>query len=469
MTITNMPSPSEILKTKLNELNISPTTRKIEELTHGEVKKDKANQILNGDHSVDVKYFSALARTFGIDPSLMEASHAWHNMSPSARAKFPSQQSHEGKTINVQKLTDILSHIWFNDIDFHNIKSQYIVGESFDTNINVGLLSGVTSKFGTDQQPNKKLLFIPVSSDGAVSEIRSVLSSLKLEEYKLICPIIFDSIELTESRIAEIEKLFFSDNQQRTFVATQNVNDMNSDGFKSLWVTSFEHFSEWACTHIFMSTRYLHSLNNDDEMVRSRWSPYAQLTGEFQGKNSDCVTLINDWLNNSAESNLITLMGGYGTGKTTLLKSFCANMVNNHCNELQSEKTTSISSERMIPILAPISDWISYDGSNPLFSFLKDKIFSRAEFKQSGPLQISASMPPELFFELLNGKSRFILILDGLDEATKTKKDLAKLIRCITEFTNSNQKVILATRPEIFRSAKEEKWFLEKIQSKKWY
>jgi len=162
---------------------------------------------------------------------------------------------------------------------------------------------------------------------------------------------------------------------------------------------------------------------------------------------------INEWLTKE-DKNHISILGGYGTGKT----SFCRKYA--HDVAKKRKGNTLIEILKFILVIPSIVEkYICKRGRLPVLiklrDYSKDKDLKGLIVKEikNYDTQFSHST-----FEKMNNKGEILLILDGFDEmAQKTGKDTPhSILYEIAELVKSKSKVILTSRTEYFKDSLEE-------------
>ncbi len=170
---------------------------------------------------------------------------------------------------------------------------------------------------------------------------------------------------------------------------------------------------------------------------------YVDIGGKDQlGKDHKPIDeYIKDWLNKE-EKNHISLLGDYGTGKTSFCKKFAHDLALQYKQNPQANR---------IPILVTLRD---YAKAMNVRQLITDVLIN--EYK--------ISIVDYSLFEKLNKSGKFLLIFDGFDEMAQkvdydvTKKNFWELAKAVVP----NSKVLLTCRTPYFRTPKEERDVLGK-------
>ena len=153
--------------------------------------------------------------------------------------------------------------------------------------------------------------------------------------------------------------------------------------------------------------------------------------------------LISHWLNIDY-TNLLVIVGEYGTGKTTFSQYLCHQLAG-HYLEDNGNYTISIKAPR-IPLYLPLREF-----EESIESFIRSELSSK---------KLQALGYDEFLHRLRKGE--FILLLDGFDEMTQEidlhkKRQNFKLINEKLLAIGPNVRAILTVRQEYFRSD-QERW-----------
>lgn len=176
----------------------------------------------------------------------------------------------------------------------------------------------------------------------------------------------------------------------------------------------------------------------DDKRMKLILPLLPSLLGEPESKS--VTQIITDWLANENEQAAIVL-GGYGTGKTTLARKLA-------CDLAQAYRSSHDKRDSRIPILFPLRRF-------PKFTAVDMEAAIIAHLKQ----QCMVANPDFAAFRTMNSAGLFVLIFDGFDEmAVQAGGEIIKrnFLEIMQFGIESNAKVLITSRPEAFLSRQEE-------------
>lgn len=176
---------------------------------------------------------------------------------------------------------------------------------------------------------------------------------------------------------------------------------------------------------------------------------YVDLNGEHRVKERTTLcrpidTFLDKWLKDKSQNHL-SILGEYGTGKTTLCRYYAATLAKRHLDDPVSNR---------IPILINLRD---YAKEMNIRSLITNYLVNEADIR-------NASYP--LFRRMLE-KGLLAVIFDGFDEmAQRTDFDVTwSNFQAIADLVTLNSKIILTCRTAYFRTHLRESEILSYIES----
>ncbi|WP_170546533.1 NACHT domain-containing protein [Ruegeria arenilitoris] len=149
---------------------------------------------------------------------------------------------------------------------------------------------------------------------------------------------------------------------------------------------------------------------------------------------------LKDWVNDDTDYSPVALLGGYGSGKTSLATKLAA--------ELAEASTKSLSVRR--PIFIKLGNITRYSAIDGILGGL---------FTSEVPIQNFNFHD----FQILNDKGHFLIILDGFDEMkhSMTWTSFKAQVQSLLKLHKPKSKVLLLGRPSAFLSEDEERHILK--------
>jgi hypothetical protein len=145
---------------------------------------------------------------------------------------------------------------------------------------------------------------------------------------------------------------------------------------------------------------------------------------------------IKSWEDIFTYSNIISIIGGPGYGKTTFIKSVILNY----------EKLNTYNADKLVPIYCDLKNYFDFKGDN--------KSYSIEDFLVQSMIEESNLNIREINIDILRNylkRGRCLILFDALDEVTKEKRDdLQKRIISFFESLNQNNKIIITSRDRDF-------------------
>lgn len=187
-------------------------------------------------------------------------------------------------------------------------------------------------------------------------------------------------------------------------------------------------------TEIFATSESLLRTCSDYERQKIR-DEYIPLSGTFRPQQSNCISDIAKHLREWAEteSGLITLIGDFGSGKTTIMDRLFYDIA----------KSRIDSGSGRYPVQIKLRSLLRY---NTLWSFIANS------------LRDSQYITPEKsVFEAILSAGGFVFLLDGFDEihTSATSGERATYLKRLMPLLSSPCPCILSTRPTYFTNFRE--------------
>ncbi|MBD3192918.1 MAG: NACHT domain-containing protein [Candidatus Heimdallarchaeota archaeon] len=170
-------------------------------------------------------------------------------------------------------------------------------------------------------------------------------------------------------------------------------------------------------------------------------------------ENKGFQVCIESWLSNP-KKNILVLFGGYGTGKTAIVKRL------DYKKAKKNLKSRFQLFKYRIPIFIPLKDYRRFTNTTTL---KKKELITKAVIEKYESLKVFDYH----FFLRLNEKGRVLWIIDGFDELPYEKGyEQAKInfIELVDLIKNTKSKIIITCRTEFFQSDIKEKEILKSIK-----
>lgn len=157
-----------------------------------------------------------------------------------------------------------------------------------------------------------------------------------------------------------------------------------------------------------------------------------------QGKS--CFEAIRSWIAVDDASAPVAVLGGYGTGKTSLANRLAAHLAESSIHDPHARQ----------PIVLKLGGISQYANIEGLIAGYFTKTFPIRNFNFHN-------------FITLNDKGRFVVILDGFDEMKHSMSwnDFKSQVKSLLLLQGERSKVVLLGRPSAFLSETEERYILK--------
>lgn len=418
--IEKIPTPKEMFAAKLEELRrtgSSVSARNIAERLGLTLGKDVINGIINGELNRRRDSYPILARALEIDEFEVEAALAWHSLREEGRAALRRMISKVNATNGLSR--DRLEKCL-----------RWMAPQTF-------VLSGPP---GSTKVSNEDLHFLFVyadelSPDQVVDLARSPDQRGLLEQTRtvfLVLPVEWSDTQCRPYR--DVVTAF------ETFVRAESIKVAQRDDGKRIVCGTDQALLDWIFAHRFEPSDYLDGRLRKLSRSNLYTQPLAPLRVSLnKGEPGPAEDELLAWCRNLPDgTNLLTLEGAYGTGKTTLLENV----------ELRLLTSTRVEDANLehIPVRISARGWIVGSEAN-LYEWLCHQVFAAGNF---GSDVFDTNLPADVFAALCVGRSRFILLVDGLDEVVRASETLRAAMEALRWFASLGNRVVVATRPEVF-------------------
>lgn len=165
----------------------------------------------------------------------------------------------------------------------------------------------------------------------------------------------------------------------------------------------------------------------------------ANTRSTFDQKAS-CFEALSGWCSEDADNTPVAILGGYGTGKTSLATRLAAHLASKALYDAHARQ----------PIVIKLGEIFQYANIEGLLGGYFTKTFPIKNFNFYNFLR-------------LNKKGRFVIILDGFDEMKHSMSwsDFKAQVKSLLLLHDQNSKIILLGRPSAFLSETEERYILK--------
>jgi Sulfatase-modifying factor enzyme 1/NACHT domain len=418
--IEKIPTPQEMFAERLEELRrtgSSVSARNVAERLGLTLGKDVINGIFNGDLNRRRDSYPILARALQIDEFEVEAALAWHSLREEGRAALRRMIREVDATRGQSR--DRLE----NCLRWMAPQTVVLPGPPGSTRVSNGELHFL-------------FVYADELSPGQVRELaRSPDQRDLLERTRIVFLVIPADWSDDQSQPYRDLVTAFS-----TFVRADSIQIAQEDNSKRIVCGTDQVLLDWIFRHRFEPSAYVETrLRKIDrgDLYTQPLAPLRVSLNKAEPKSAEAVLLA--WCRNASdEVNVLSLEGAYGTGKTTLLEGL----------ELKLLSTTPTADANLehIPVRISARGWIA-GGEAKLYEWLCEQVFAAGSF---GKVAFDTGMPPDVFAALCLGRSRFILLVDGLDEVVRASETLRAAMEALRWFASLGNRVVIATRPEVF-------------------
>ena len=417
---SHIPTPKEIFVARIEQLRkegSGVSVRNLAERLNLSIGKDSINAMLRGDLGRRAEAYGILARGLEIDEFQVEAALAWHLMSEEARSA----------------LWDMLDPLTVTTGTMRSRLDECLRWMAPQTRVMPG-------SHGYTEVANQTLRFLFIYADELSPEEVAALATrpdlADLLERVRIAFLVVPETWTDVQRQTYQERLFVF----QTFVHAESIEKAQADGSKYIIFSTDRTVLDWIFRQRFDPTTYLHNRRVKIKPDPIHAPELALLRVRMAGAQPrPAEEALLAWCRQPSDGiNLLTLEGGYGTGKSTILKNL----------ERELVRTAVVAKRAVehIPIIVQARNWIRRDQAT-LYEWLRDNLFAAHNF---GRVAFERDMPCQVFETLCVTQTRFILLVDGLDEAVRSDETLHSAMRALGWFASLGNRVIVATRPEVF-------------------
>lgn len=421
MSPSRIQTPQKIFEARIEQLRkegSGVSVRNLADRLNLSIGKDSINAMLRGDLGRRAEAYGILARGLEIDEFKVEAALAWHLMSEGARSA----------------LCDMLGRFSTKPGTIRSRLDECLRWMAPQTRVMPGS-QGYTEVL----TPELRFIFI-YADELSVEEVAALaarpdpIDLLKRAGIAfLIVPEGWDPArkQLYEDRLPDFH----------TFMIADSIENAQQNGGKQIIFGTDRMVLDWIFRHRFDPATYLQNRRAKIKPGPLHAPDLAPLQVQVDGAESEpAEAALLTWCRKSSggKTNLLTLEGAYGTGKSTILKNLERLLI-------ETAPVTRRTPEH-IPILVQARNWIRGDQAS-LYEWLCTQIFAVNNF---GQVNFEPDMSREVFETLCAGRTRFILLVDGLDEAVRSDETLHSVMQAVCWFASLGNRVIVATRPEVF-------------------
>lgn len=176
------------------------------------------------------------------------------------------------------------------------------------------------------------------------------------------------------------------------------------------------------------------------EPLDSSHSAMVQKTHKLFDSSESLIAQLLSWSSNNSDGAPVAVLGGYGTGKTSLAMKFAAELGRNSLHDRDARQ----------PILIKLGGISRFSGIDGILGshFTNEYSIPRFNWRH---------------FCRLNEKGRYLIILDGFDEMkhAMTWHQFKAQVRELLELLQGEAKVLLLGRPSAFLSEDEHRYILK--------
>ncbi|WP_323783272.1 NACHT domain-containing protein [Leisingera sp.] len=225
--------------------------------------------------------------------------------------------------------------------------------------------------------------------------------------------------------------------EERTEVRHQTLSEIEN---ASLNLNNYMHTLMSNCSGVRLDDYYIEAGFEVRCSLDESLKAFDQQTLGCFDQESSAISAIREWLINEDDFRPLAILGGYGSGKTSVATKLAAEF---------AEKALDDPTSRQ-PIVLKLGE-ITH--------------FSSIEGILGGHFTHSHPVPNFNFsnFSKLNEKGRYIIILDGFDEMKHAMSwaDFRQMIRTLLKLKSDRSKIVLLGRPSSLISEEEERYVLK--------
>jgi len=433
--IKNIPKPIDLIKIGLENYEVSISARSISGLTNDSVSKATVSKILNGDLSPKITAFLEIGACLNLNQNELKASYYWHRLEREVQISL-IQKIRKNSNFNIPRdySTEFAPLIKWA---FDDASIEYDKGHIFMKHKSYAIyyLFIFPEEFEDDKHFDS---FLETNSEKAnkAASIKIIDTQPEDENYK----------EIISNKIS----------QHYEHRPTDSIFDSTSTIEKTYTVCRLDELVNFINEMRFDPKDYCQQKYYElDENFRS--FKYAKLklqinSSKKQVKKSDnALKYLQEWTKGD-DNSIFLLQGSYGSGKTTVVK-LLTKWLSKQIVDSEKQPKKYDKYNVPIPIIAPVNLWLNKEGENPLFTFI-------VEYLSQPKNKFGISRPPdglnlEIFEKLVLNRNLFIIFIDGLDENIRSNNQLRRVFDSIRKLNNLGIKVIISTRPELFRRKNE--------------
>lgn len=387
--------------------------------------KDVIYAILSGETGRKDSAYINLAKNLSMDASFVEACLAWHRLSDEARGHITNLvKQHVVSISNTRDRIDPCLH-WV-DADLHPDKS--IMGCT--------LLKGQLHflfLYLEELSPDD-LDEIAAKHQATVGLIRTVFLVMPQSWSK-------DRLRNYQNSIGRFGNLSLA----------KSLDAALSSSASSKVVVTEDDLLNWIFLLRFNPKNYvLDQLSEHPEsfdLTRASVDLHFLIGGTEQPTNA--LDALQAWcVDHTHREQILTLEGGYGTGKTTLLEQLELRLLRRFKKTTLDDDDRAIRSLQLIPLRIAFTPASLPTDISSLYGLLVKQFFAGPH--SFGMQAFNPDFPVEIFRLLCNSHRRFVLLVDSLDEVVRSATALDSVLGALSDFAALGNRVVVATRPEIF-------------------